>query len=574
MSAIGTTSTSSTARRGEVVTVDAVVIGAGFSGLYALHRLRDHLGLDVRAIEASAGVGGTWYTNRYPGARCDTESYVYCYSFSPELLREWRWSSKYPEQAELLTYFEHVATRFDLWRSIDFGVRVRRAAYDEGTARWIVESVDGPTYDAQFVVSAMGTLSAVPYTPDLAGLDEFEGQWYHTGAWPHRGVDLAGKRVAVIGTGSTGVQTIPVIAEQAGQLYVFQRSPQYTIPARHAAVDDARHAEIQDQYPEIWSTARASAGGFPWQHNGRSAVDETDEQRLATLEALWAEGGLKFVFGSYRDLLTSLEANRLVADFVRAKIVERVGDPALAEQLVPTDHPFGSRRPVIDTEYFETYQRPNVTLVDLRGDPLVAATATGLRTETRHFDLDVIVFATGFDAVTGPFMRLDLTGQAGESIQQHWADGPRSYLGLAVNGFPNLFTITGPGSTFGNHAVTMEHHVEWIADCIGYMRDHGVAALAPRVDAETAWGDELREQVRQTVVVHGRSWWSGENIPGKPKRPLFSVASHKHYRRVCDAEAEAGYPNFERIPARAGDPTPPDPATNDRSSTDERTPAP
>ena len=528
------------------IVLDALVIGAGFSGLYALHRLRDGLGLDARALEASAGVGGTWYTNRYPGARCDTESYIYSYSFSPELQREWRWSSKYPVQAELLTYFEHVRDRFDLMRSIAFNVRVTGASYDAARARWLVRTDSGVDYDCQFLVTAMGTLSAVPFTPDLAGLDDFKGEWYHTGAWPQNGVDLKGKRVAVIGTGSTGVQTIPVIAQEAGHLYVFQRSPQYTIPARHAEVDDATFADIQARYAEIWQAARSSAGGFPWQHNGRNAIDESEADLNAHLEALWAEGGLKFVFGSYRDLLTDFDANERVARFVRAKIAERLGNEELAAKLVPTDHPFGSRRPVIDTQYFETFARDNVSLVDLRADPLISATPSGLRTEANHYDLDVIIFATGFDAVTGPFMRLDLRGLNGESIQDHWAEGARSYLGLMVNGFPNMFTITGPGSTFGNHAVTMEHHVEWISDCIEYIRMHGIAAMEPNEAAEEQWCKDLIAQVQQTVVAKGKSWWSGDNIPGKLRRPLFSVASHRYYRKVCDEVAANGYVAFDR----------------------------
>ena len=534
---------------GSVISLDALIVGAGFSGLYALHRLRDHLGLDARAVEVSAGVGGTWYTNRYPGSRCDTESYIYCYSFSRELRSEWRWSTKYPIQSELLDYFEHVTERFDLRRSIDFSVRVTGATYDEARERWRVHTAEGPDYDCRYLVTAMGTLSAVPFTPELKGIENFKGEWYHTGAWPFEGVDLKGKKVAVLGTGSTGVQTIPVIAREAGHLTVFQRSPQYTIPARHAEVDDETFARIQEDYEDIWARARSSAGGFPWQHNGRDAVAESDADLTAFLEKMWEEGGLRFVFGSYRDLLTNPEANERVAGFVREKIAARLGDADLAAKLIPTDHPFGARRPVIDTNYFETYLRDNVSLVDLRAEPLIEATPTGLRTAKQDYDIDVIVFATGFDAVTGPFMRLDIRGRGGETIQQHWADGPTSYLGLMVNNFPNMFTITGPGSTFGNHAVTMEHHVEWISDCIAFMRDHGIAAMEPLPEAEEQWGRDLVDQVEKTVVSKGKSWWSGENIPGKLRRPLFSVASHKHYRKVCNAVAAEGYRDFAKVPA-------------------------
>ena len=534
---------------GSVISLDALVVGAGFSGLYALHRLRDTLGLDARAVEGSSGVGGTWYTNRYPGARCDTESYIYCYSFSRELRSEWRWSTKYPAQSELLDYFEHVTERFDLQRSIDFNVRITGATYDETRERWRVHTMEGPDYDCRYLVTAMGTLSAVPFTPELNGIEAFEGDWYHTGAWPSDGVDLKGKKVAVFGTGSTGVQTIPVIAREAEHLTVFQRSPQYTIPARHAEVDDEAFARIQDEYEDIWARARSSAGGFPWQHNGRDAIGESDADLSTFLEEMWKEGGLRFVFGSYRDLLTNLDANERVASFVRDKIAAWLRDRDLAAKLIPTDHPFGARRPVIDTNYFETYLRDNVSLVDLRTEPLVGAVPNGLRTENRDYDIDVIIFATGFDAVTGPFMRLDLRGRGGETIQQHWADGPASYLGLMVNNFPNMFTITGPGSTFGNHAVTMEHHVEWIADCIAFMREHDIAAIEPKREAEERWSRELVEQVEKTVVSKGKSWWSGENIPGKQRRPLFSVASHKHYRKVCDAVATADYQDFVKVSA-------------------------
>ncbi|WP_420605514.1 flavin-containing monooxygenase [Novosphingopyxis sp.] len=535
----------------KVISLDAVVIGAGFSGLYALHQLRDHLGLDTRIVELNEGVGGTWYTNRYPGARCDTESYIYCYSFDGELLGDWRWSSKYPKQDELLTYFNHVTDRFALRRSIDFQVRITGATYDEERHRWRLHTEGGVEYDCQFVVTAMGTLSSVPFTPFVEDIEKFKGEWHHTGAWPFEGVNLKDKKVAVFGTGSTGVQTIPVIAKEAEHLYVVQRSPQYTIPARHADVDDETFDRIQSEYDDIWARARSSAGGFPWQHNGRDALTESDEDLNAFLETMWAQGGLQFVFGSYRDLLTDLDANDRVARFVRSKIAARLGDEELADSLVPKDHPFGSRRPVIDTNYFETFLRDNVTLIDLTKEPLIGATENGIRTEKGEYDIDVLVFATGFDAVTGPFMRLDIRGRGGKTIQQHWEDGPASYLGLMVRGFPNMFTITGPGSTFGNHAVTMEHHVEWIADAIEYMRENEIAAMEPSQESEDQWGRDLIDQVEKTVVSKGSSWWSGENIPGKKRRPLFSVASHKHYRKLCKTEAEGGYDNFEKEPAAA-----------------------
>lgn len=529
-----------------VIELDAVVIGAGFSGLYALHRLRDYQGLNVRVVEATQGVGGTWNTNRYPGARCDTESWVYCYSFSQELLKSWRWTSRYPKQAELLRYFEHVTDRFDLRKDIAFSTRVVSAKYVDARARWLVHTDRGDVYECRYLVSAMGTLSAAPYTPTLAGIDDFAGEWHHTGAWPTGGVDLAGKRVAVIGTGSTGVQTIPVIACEAEHLYVVQRSPQYTVPARHVNVDDEMFRDIQARYDDIWTVARRSAGGFPWEHNGRSALDESDDQLRETLEALWAEGGLKFVFGSYRDLLTDIRSNDKVASFVREKIAGRIDDPSLAAKLTPTHYPFGARRPIVDTEYFETFSRDNVTLLDLREEPIVGATVNGLRTTAGEYPVDVIVFATGFDAVTGPYLKLDIRGVGGLSLGEKWADGPSNYLGLMQHDFPNLFTITGPGSTFGNHAVNMEFHVEWIADCIGFMRREGIEAMDPRSEAEDAWGAEMLEQVNQTVIPGTDSWWTGANIPGKQRRPLFSVGSYKYYRRRCERAAADKYLEYDR----------------------------
>ncbi len=537
------------------VRVDAVVIGAGFSGMYALHRLRDQMGLDVQVFEATSNVGGTWFLNRYPGARCDTESYIYCYSFSKELLNEWTWSGKYPEQAELLSYLEHVADRFDLRKDVAFETRVIAADWDEETALWTVRTDKGEEYVCQYFISGMGTLASAPYQPNLPGIEDFKGRWCHTGAWPED-LDLKGKRVAVIGTGSTGVQTIPVIAQQAQHLYVVQRSPQYTVVAQHHTVDAEVFEEVRANYDEIWEQARWSLGGFPWQHNGQSALDVTPEEREENFQRLWQEGGFKFVYGSYKDLMTSMEANEIVSEFVRERMRERIEDPALAKKLVPTDHPFGSRRPIIDSGYLETFNRDDVTLIDLREEPMVGVTEDGLQTSAREYPVDVIIFATGFDAVTGPFLRLDVTGREGVKLKDHWADGPSSYLGLMVNHFPNMFTITGPGSTFGNHPVTMEHHVEWIGDCIAYMRREGIAAMDPKAAAEVEYGEGVRKQVESTVVAHTDSWWSGANIPGKPKAPLFSLYSYRKYRSTCNKAAEAGYQEFNRYFV-AGEPAEP-----------------
>jgi cation diffusion facilitator CzcD-associated flavoprotein CzcO len=440
--------------------LDVLVIGAGISGIYMLHRLRDHLGLRVTVCEASDGVGGTWHLNRYPGARCDTESFVYCYSFSPELCQEWEWSGKYPTQAEIHRYLNHVVDRFDLARDIRLNTRVTEATYDDGI--WRVTTESGERLTTRFLVTAVGLLASAPHLPHLPGLETFEGRWAHTGAWPAEGIEMAGKRVGVIGTGSTGTQSIPPIAEAAEHLTVFQRTAQYAIPAQHHTVgpDDLR--AVKERYDEIWEQARWSAGGFPYPNQGRSALVDTPEQRRAVFEQLWAFGGLRFMVGNYIDVLFNREANRFVAEFVREKIGERVHDPRTRELLLPpAELPFGAKRPIVETHYFETYNRDDVELVDIRTHPIVEVTPAGIRTEGRHHELEVIVFATGFDAVTGPLLRLNITGRDGLRLADHWAHGPASHLGLAVHGFPNMFMITGPGCIFGNIAVIAEHHVEW-----------------------------------------------------------------------------------------------------------------
>ena len=535
----GTTTAGS---RSSVTTdLDAVVIGAGFSGLYMLYRLRDVLGLSVRVFEAGEGVGGTWHWNRYPGARSDSEGYVYCYSFSEELLQEWEWSGKYPQQPEILAYLNHVADRFDLRSDIQLGTRVTTAHYMSGPGHWEIGTDTGERLTARFLVTGVGLLASAPFTPPLAGLDEFRGDWYHTGAWPHDGVDLAGRRVAVIGTGSTGVQITATIADEVERLHVVQRTPQYTIPARHENVDRAFLDDVKRHYAEIWEKARWSAGGFPWQHNGLSALEVSSREREETFERLWQEGGFKFVFGSYKDLLTDRAANDYAADFVRRKIRERVADPALARRLMPVDHPFGSRRPIIDTNYFETYNRDNVHLIDTRETPLQGMVATGLRTTEGTQEADVVIFATGFDAVTGPFLRMDIRGEDGVELKDKWRAGPRTYLGLATAGFPNMFTITGPGSTFGNLPVCIEHHVEWISQCIAHMSEHGIDGFDVDPEAEDEWMTQVNEEASRTLISLADSWWTGANIPGKAHGPLFFPGSFVRYRKVCEDVAENGY---------------------------------
>lgn len=523
--------------------LDAVVIGAGFAGLYMLHRLRDELGLRVRVFEAAGGVGGVWYYNRYPGARCDSDGFAYCYSFDRQLLQDWEWHGKYPVQPELLSYLEHVADRFELRRDITFGTRVTSAEYDEGSSRWTVSTDSGETVSTQFLITAIGHLSIAPYVPGIPGLEDFEGEWHHTGSWPHEPVDLTGKRVGVIGTGSSGVQTIPVVADQAEHVTVFQRTPQYSIPARHETADENFWREVKANYDEIWEKSRVSATGYPWQHNGKRAMEVSDGERRETYEQLWRQGGVRFANGSFRDLVTDEAANATVSDFIRDKIRAAVKDPETAEKLIPK-HPFMSRRPIVDTNYFETYNRDDVTLVDVRAAPIVELTATGVSTTDAEYPIDVLILATGFDAVTGPYFGIDIRGRDGVRLVDVWKDGPSAYIGLQTAGFPNMFTITGPGSTLGNLPITIETHVEWISDCISYLRANDIREIEASAEAEERWMAMVTEQAEQSMLSKADSWINGANIPGKQRAYVFYFGHFGHFRKLCFDTAENGYEGF------------------------------
>ena len=538
----------------DVRQVDAVVIGAGFAGLYMNHSLRDVLGLDVQIYEAGDDVGGTWYWNRYPGARCDSESYMYCFSFDDALMQEWDWSGKYPEQPEILRYLNHVADRFDLRRNIQFETRVTSAHWDDETERWLVDTDRGDQVSAQFLITGIGCLST-GQIPNIPGRDSFAGPAYHTGSWPHEGVDFTAKRVGIIGTGSSGVQSIPVIARQAGHLFVFQRTPQYTIPARHGTVDRAVLDDVKKDYQAIYEKARWSNGGLPYDVAERSALEVSDEERTAVYEKLWQEGGFKLLFASFADIAVDRRANDTVSEFIRSKIREIVKDPDVAEKLVPTDHPFASKRPLIDTDYFDTYNRDNVTLVDIRHAPIQEITPTGIRTEDGFYELDMIVFATGFDAMTGTYNRIDIRGRNGEKLKDHWADGPRAYLGLCTAGFPNLFMITGPGSpsVLSNMPVSIEQHGEFITDAIVHLRDNGLTVMEADQAAEDAWIDHVNEIASQTMFMLADSWYLGANIPGKPRVFMPYAGGVGVYREKCNDVVAAGYEGFS---LRAGQPVP------------------
>jgi len=530
----------------QVSEVDVIIIGAGFSGLYMLHRLRDLLGWSAVVYEAADGVGGTWYWNRYPGARCDSESYYYCYSFSDDLLQEWDWSSRYPEQPEILSYLEFVADRLDLRRHIRLGCRVTSAEFDEKTNRWAIQTESGQRASARFVVSAVGCLSAAN-VPEIQGLDRFAGEWFHTGRWPHEGVEFNGKRVGLVGTGSTGIQATPVIASQAAHLTVFQRTPNYSVPTRNAPVSRERTREIKENYDEIWRLAREANAGFPFKASKRSALECSEEERNAVFEELWQEGGFKFTWGSFHDILVDKRANETASEFIRSKIRSMVKDPEVAEKLIPRDYPYGSKRPPIDTNYFETFNRDNVELVDLRRSPIAEITPNGIRTVDSEHNLDIIVFATGFDAMTGALLKIDIRGRGGQTLARKWAEGPRTYLGLQIAGFPNFFTITGPGSpsVLCNMPVCIEQHVEWIAECIRRLREQSIPSIEAKPEAETAWVEHVNEVAGMTLFLEASSWYLGANIPGKPRIFMPYAGGMPAYRARCQEVADKGYEGFE-----------------------------
>jgi cation diffusion facilitator CzcD-associated flavoprotein CzcO len=523
--------------------LDVVVIGAGFSGLYALHRLRAE-GFRVQVLERGGGVGGTWYWNRYPGARCDSESYYYSYSFDEDLQQHWQWSERYPEHHEIRRYLQHVAERFDLYRDIRFDTAVESATFDDATSTWAVRAGD-TTVTCRFLVTAVGCLSTAN-VPDIPGLDSFEGDWYHTGQWPHDGVDLAGKRVGIVGTGSTGIQAIPVVAEQAEHLTVFQRTANYSIPARNMPGSAAEREAVKADYPEIRRIQRSGTNGHPFLISEVSALEVSPEERTARYEQAWERGSLKFR-ATFADLLTDREANATASDFIREKIAAVVEDPETAERLTPRDHGFATKRPPIDTHYFETYNRPNVSLVDVRADPIREIIPGGIRCESSDHPLDVIIFATGFDAMTGPLLAFDITGSGGATLREKWAAGPVTHLGLQVAGFPNLFTITGPGSpsVLCNMPTAIEQHVQWIADCLVHLRDSDATRIETTEAAEQQWVSHVNEVAAQTLLPEASSsWYLGANVPGKPRVFMPYAGGMATYARTCAEVADEGYRGF------------------------------
>jgi len=535
------------AENGQASELDAIIVGAGFSGLYMLYSLRE-LGLSARVLEQGGGVGGTWYWNRYPGARCDSESVYYMFSdhMSREILDEWNWSERYAAQPEILRYLEFVTDRMDLRKDIQFNAKVTAAAYDAGRNRWDVTLADGGTLSARFLVTAVGCLSATN-TPKFPGLDAFEGQSYHTGTWPHEGVDFTGKRVAVIGTGATGVQAVPEIAKQAAHVYVFQRTPNYDIPGRNKPLQADYAARVKADYPDLWQKARLSGFGLPYAVEERSAVDFTPEERQPIFEAAWAKGGFYMGLETFSDYLVSKESNDTVSEFIRDKIRAMINDPATGELLAPKDHPFFTKRPPLENGYYESFNRDNVTLLDARSVPIEEITPRGVRTGEGEYEVDAIVYATGFDAMTGTLFGMGITGRDGLRLRDKWADGPRTYLGLTTHGFPNLFVITGPQSpsVLSNMPVAIEQNVEWIAGLIEYMRGHGLDVAEPAREAEDKWVAHHDQVAAATLLLGTDSWWVGANIPGKPRTLYPYVGGVGPFRVICQEVAEKGYEGLE-----------------------------
>ena len=538
----------------KVTDFDVVVVGAGFAGMYMLHRLRG-LGLSTRVYEAGGGVGGTWYWNRYPGARCDIASMQYSYSFSEELDQDWSWSQRYSPQPEILAYAEHVADRYDLRRDIQFNTRVTAATFDEDAGHWIIQTDLGDNVVAQFCVMAVGCLSAANLPP-FQGMADFQGEIYHTGEWPHEGVDFTGQHVGVIGTGSSAIQSIPVIAEQARTLTVFQRTPNFSVPAWNESMDPEYERSIKADYPALRAKARARPTGFYFEFNMQSALDTTPEGRDQQYEAFWARGGLPFL-GSYGDLLFDKEANNTTAEFARQKIRDIVKDPATADLLCPDDI-FGCKRLCVDSGYFETYNLPHVSLVDVSETPIERFTNEGIVANGAEYPVDAVVCATGFTAMTGSFERIRITGRKGLTLTEKWKEGPRTYLGLSSVGFPNLFMITGPGSpsVLASMIQAIEQHVDWMVDCIGHMGDIGAQTIEPQLPYEDDWVEHVNDVAGVSLRSTCSSWYVGANVPGRPRVFMPYIGGFPVYVDKCNEVMTRGFEGFT-IDGGKGDNTTP-----------------
>ena len=525
------------------VRLDAVVVGAGFAGLYMLHRLRG-LGFSARVYEAGSGVGGTWFWNRYPGARCDVESLEYSFSFSEELEREWQWTERYASQPEILRYLNYVADHFDLKRDIQFDTRVVSAVFDEIADRWNVFTGRGERVFANFCIMATGCLSAAR-VPDFKGIEAFRGMTYHTGKWPHEGVDFTGQKVGVIGTGSSAIQSIPNIAVQVAHLFVFQRTPNFSVPAQNGPLSPDAVQDWNANRTKYRNLAKATPFALLVDHGEKSALEIEPADRQLAYEARWQRGGLGLL-ATFADLIVNKQANDTAAEFVRSKIRSIVLNPTVAEKLVPRDYPFGTKRLCVDTHYYETFNRENVSLIDIRATPIQEITPAGVRTSNANYRLDSVVFATGFDAMTGALGNIDIVGRDGATLKQKWSEGPRTYLGIMVAGFPNLFTITGPGSpsVLSNMVVSIEQHVDWIADCLAYLREHSIPSIEASLEAENRWIAHVNEVANYTLFPLAESWYTGANVPGKPRVFMPYIGGVGVYRQKCEEIVAKNYEGF------------------------------
>ncbi|CAM6092366.1 unnamed protein product [Calypogeia fissa] len=530
--------------------VDAVVVGAGFSGIYMLYKLRE-LGLSAKGFETGSDVGGTWYWNCYPGARCDVQSIEYCYSFSPEVSQEWTWSDRFASHSQIQGYLKFVADRLDLRRYITFNARVKSMVYDDTKNRWTVRTDSNEAVMARFCITAAGCIS-IPVRPNIPGLDKYSaGPVYHTGRWPHEPVDFTGKRVGIVGTGSTAMQLVPELAKQAAELYVFQRTPNHAIPANNFRFSDTYSKRIKQRYEQLWKKWIVSPSASSFNTSSKSALDVTEEERDSTFESAWNIGGFEILF-SFEDLLVDKAANDTVADFCRKKIKQIVKDQTVAEQLLPGDHPLGSKRICLSHGYYEAFNLPNVHLVSAQVEPIVEIEEKGVRTSKELYKIDSLILATGFDTMTGSLLAMDVRGRGGVSLREEWAKGASTYLGLGMAGFPNLFTLTGPGSptVLNNMPRCVEQHVDWVGKCISYMSTHHIAAIEPTTEAQTAWMNLVTSIAEQTLFSKGKSWYNGDNIEGKP-RQFLPFVGFAYYQTLIDKVANENYEGYIMRPETA-----------------------
>ncbi|QBM76596.1 NAD(P)/FAD-dependent oxidoreductase [Sphingomonas sp. AAP5] len=520
--------------------VDALVVGAGFAGLRTLHTLRAQ-GFSVVVLEAGEAIGGVWQFNQYPGARCDVESYDYSYRFSPELEQEWRWSERYATQPEILRYINHVADRFDLRRDIELNTRMERAIFDEATARWTVEASDGRRWNAEKLILAVGQLST-PKATRYPGQDDFAGRIISSARWPRDPVDFAGKRVAIIGTGSSGVQMTPVIAKEAAHLTVFQRTANYSIPAANAPVTDAEDSAVKADYPARREAARNSPSGLGFVPDTRAAIDVPEDERTAAFEAAWNRLGFGFAL-TFKDILLDQRSNDTASAFIRAKIAEQVDDPAVRAKLTPGDFPFGTRRPSVDSGYFTAFNRPNVALVDISETPIERFTEGGIKTSAAEYPFDIVIYATGFDAFTGSLLKPEIVGRGGRTLREAWAAGPTSFLGIGVNGFPNMFVIVGPGSPslLSNVLLSTEEQVDWLATLFERCRADAINEIEATAAAERDWVAHVNEKARETLYLKTPSYYMGAEMPGKPQVFMPYSGGVRGYRRILERTAASGY---------------------------------